>query len=75
MLLDKETYDDFMKRFDEVDELLNAGRPPYTTIAAVRFASIEADLDRLLERGRVNVVENDGFVERLLEVWNRLKTS
>ena len=75
MLLDKQTYDDFMSRLDEVDSLLNEGKSPYITMAAVHFAALEGDLATIFPDGRVYTVENEGFVERLLEVWHRLKSS
>ena len=75
MLLDKQTYDDFMSRLDEVESLLNEGKPPYITMAAVHFAALEGDLATIFPDGRIYIIENDNFVERLLEVWNRLKTS
>ena len=75
MLLDKQTYDDFMSRLDEVESLLNEEEPPYTTMAATHFANLEGDLATIFPDGRVYTIENGDFVERLLEVWNRLMTS
>ena len=75
MLLVKQTYDDFMNRLAEDDTLLDKGEPPYTTMAADRFAEIEGDLATVFPDGRVYTIENDGFVERLLEVWQKLKSS
>lgn len=72
MLLAPEIHQDFIDRLDEVDRLLNNGTLPYRTMAIDQFAAIEHDMDALLDRSRVNVVENPGFVERLLEVWRRL---
>lgn len=73
MLIPHETYQDFMRRLDEIDEALDKGRPPYTTMAAVAFASLERDIDACFERGKIHDVENPGFIERLLEVWQRLQ--
>jgi hypothetical protein len=75
MLLVKQTYDDFMNRLAEVDTLLDKGEPPYTAMAVGRFAEIEADLATVFPDGRVYTIENDGFVEYLLEVWQKLKSS
>nr|DAV64666.1 MAG TPA: hypothetical protein [Caudoviricetes sp.] len=75
MLLDKQTYDDFMNRLAEVDVLLDKDEPPYTATAADRFAEIEGDLATVFPDGRVYTIENDGFVEYLLEVWQKLKSS
>jgi hypothetical protein len=75
MLLVKQTYDDFMNRLAEVDTLLDKGEPPYTAMAVGRFAEIEGDLATVFPDGRVYTIENDGFVEYLLEVWQKLKSS
>ena len=75
MLLDKQTYDDFTNRLNEIDSLLDRGEPPYIAMAASYFSDIEDDLATVFPDGRIYTVENDGFVERLLEVWNRLKSS
>jgi hypothetical protein len=75
MLLDKQTYDDFMNRLAEVDALLDKDEPLYTAMAADRFAEIEGDLATVFSDGRVYTIENDGFVEYLLEVWQKLKSS
>ena len=75
MLLDKQTYDDFTNRLNEIDSLLDRGEPPYIAMAASHFSDIEDDLATVFPDGRIYTVENDGFVEHLLEVWNRLKSS
>nr|DAV83943.1 MAG TPA: hypothetical protein [Caudoviricetes sp.] len=75
MLLDKQTYDDFMNRLAEVDALLGKDEPLYTAMAADRFAEIEGDLATVFSDGRVYTIENVGFVEYLLEVWQKLKSS
>ena len=75
MLLDKQTYDDFRNRLDEIDSLLDKGKSPYITMAAAHFAALEGDLSTIFPDGRIYTIENDNFVERLLEVWNRLKNS
>lgn len=63
-LLPEEIYTDLMNRLAEADALLDAGHRPE---ASARFSSVERDLDGLLVRGRINVVE------RLMEVWRRLQ--
>ena len=73
MLIPEETYKAFMSRLDEIEEALDKAVPPYTTTAAVEFAALERDLDGLFERGRITDVENPYFVERLLEVWQKLQ--
>lgn len=73
MLIPEETYKDFMRRLDEIEAALDKGVPPYTTTAAVGFAALERDIDGLFERGRITDVENPCFVERLLEVWQKLQ--
>ena len=75
MLLVKQTYDDFMNRLAEVDTLLDKGEPPCIEMAANLFVDIEGDLAAVFPDGRIYTIENDGFVERLLEVWQKLKSS
>lgn len=75
MLLDKQTYDDFTSRLDEIDSLLDKGEPPYIAMAAGHFSEIEDDLATIFPDGRIYTIENVNFVEHLLEVWNRLKSS
>jgi len=73
VLIPEETYKDFMTRLDEIEEALDKGVSPYPTMAAVGFAALERDVDALFERGRITDVENPGFVERLLEVWQKFQ--
>ena len=73
MLIPEEIYKAFMSRLDEIEEALDKGVPPHTTMAAVEFAALERDVDGLFERGRITDVENPYFVERLLEVWQKLQ--
>lgn len=75
MLLAPEIHQDFIDRLDKIDSLLDKAEPPYIAMAAERFADIEGDLATIFPDGRVYTVENDNFVERLLKVWSRLKTS
>ena len=75
MLLLKQTYDYFMIRLAEVEVLLDKGEPPCIETAANLFADIEGDLATVFPDGRVYTIENDHFVEYLLEVWQKLKSS
>ena len=73
MLLSPDTYQEFMARLDYVEELLDTGRRPYITMAAVHFGALGCDLDALVGNEGVHSVENTDFIERFAEVWKRFE--
>lgn len=73
MLIPQTCYQDFMSRLNDIAELLDKGTAYHTKIARNRFDALELDIDALFARGAIHDVENPGFVERLLEVWQRFQ--
>ena len=73
MLLSPDTYADFMDRLDYVEKLLDKGRRPYITMAAVHFGALGCDLDALVGDDGIHSVENADFVERFTEIWKRFE--
>lgn len=73
MLLSPDTYQEFMARLDYVEKLLDMGRRPFITMAAVHFGALGCDLDALVGNDGVHSVENTDFVERFTEIWKRFE--